>query len=96
MILDTCLQWCPQGSALGLLMFALYINDLPSLVSSQLLMFADDIKLHHSIRSVEDCFVLQNDINIMLDWSNIGCYPLMFQNVRCYTLAALPILAITH
>ena len=59
----------PQGSVLGPLMFALYINDLPSLVSSQLLMFADDIKLYRSIRSVEDCFVLQNDINIMLDWS---------------------------
>ena len=59
----------PQGSVLGPLMFVLYINDLPSLVSSQLLMFADDIKLYRSIRSVEDCFVLQNDINIMLDWS---------------------------
>ena len=59
----------PQGSVLGPLMFVLYINDLPSLVSSQLLMFADDIKLYRSIRSVEDCFMLQNDINIMLDWS---------------------------
>ena len=35
----------------------------------QLLMFADDIKLYRSIRSVEDCFVLQNDINFMFDWS---------------------------
>ena len=59
----------PQGSVLGPLMFALYINDLPSLVSSQLLMFADDIKLYRCIRSAEDCLVLQNDINIMLDWS---------------------------
>ena len=50
-------------------MFVLYINDLPSLVSSQLLMFADDIKLYRCIRSAEDCLVLQNDINIMLDWS---------------------------
>ena len=50
-------------------MFALYINDLPSLVSSQLLMFADDIKLYRCIRSAKDCLVLQNDINIMLDWS---------------------------
>ena len=59
----------PQGSALGPLLFASYINDLPSLVSSQLLMFADDNKLYHCIRSAEDCFVLQNGINIMLDWS---------------------------
>ena len=27
---------------------------------------------------------------------DIGCYPLMFQNVRCYTLATLPILAISY
>ena len=50
-------------------MFALYINDFPSLVSSQLLLFAYDVKLYHCICSVEDCFVLQNDINIMLNWS---------------------------
>ena len=59
----------PQGSVLGPLMFPLYINDLPSLVSSQLLMFADDIKLYCCIHSAEDCFMLQKDINIMLDWS---------------------------
>ena len=34
----------PQGLVLGPLLFALYVNELPSLVSSSLLMFADDIK----------------------------------------------------
>ena len=60
----------PQGSVLGPLLFALYINELPSLVSSQLLMFADDIKLYRHIRSPIDCRILQTDINILLDWSN--------------------------
>ena len=60
----------PQGSVLGPLLFALYINELPSLVSSQLLMFADDIKLYRRIRSSIDCRILQTDINILLDWSN--------------------------
>ena len=32
-------------------------------------MFVDDIKLYCCIRSAEDCLVLQNDINIILDWS---------------------------
>ena len=59
----------PQGSILGPSLFSLYVNELPSLVSSQLLMFADDIKLYRTIRSSEDCLVLQNDINILLDWS---------------------------
>jgi len=39
----------PQGSILGLLLFALYINDLPSAVSHCLLdLFADDAELHCS------------------------------------------------
>jgi len=32
-----------QGSILGPLLFSLCVNELPSLVSSQLLMFVDDI-----------------------------------------------------
>ena len=39
----------PQGSILGMLLFSLYVNELPSLVSSQLLMFVDDIKLYYTI-----------------------------------------------
>ena len=65
-------------------MFALYINDLPSLVSSQLLMFVDDIKLFRCIRSAEDCLVLQNDINIMLDWSKQ--WLLSFNVLKCKVL----------
>ena len=61
----------PQGSVLGPLLFVLYINELPSLVSSQLLTFADDIKLYRRIHSPIDCRILQADINILLaiDWS---------------------------
>lgn len=74
----------PQGSVLGPLMFALYINELPSLVSSQILMFADDIKLYRCIRSAEDCHILQNDINILLDWSKH--WMLSFNVSKCMVL----------
>jgi len=39
----------PQGSVIGPF---LYINDLPSQVSSQVLLFADDVKLYCPIRVV--------------------------------------------
>ena len=48
----------------------LYINKLFSLVSSKLLVFADDIKLYHTIHSPEDYLILQNDIDVFLEWSN--------------------------
>ena len=47
-------------------------------------MFADDIKLYCCIRSVEDCIVLQNDINIMLDWSKH--WVLSFNVSKCKVL----------
>ena len=39
----------PQGSVLGPLLFAIYVNDLPLIVSSNLVMFADNLKLYRSI-----------------------------------------------
>ena len=81
----------PQGSVLGPLLFVLYINELPSLVSSQLLMFADDIKLYRCIRSPKD---YKMTLTFCLTGQNIGCYFLMSQNVRLCTLAILPTLVI--
>jgi len=40
----------PQGSVLAPLLFALYVNKFPSLVSSPLLMFAVTLRLRYSIK----------------------------------------------
>jgi len=53
---------------LGPLLFALYVNELPFLVSSSLLMFPDDI-LYWIIRSPEDCLQFQRDIDVLVQWS---------------------------
>ena len=59
----------PQGSVLGPILFLIYVNDIPSVVDSHLLLFADDIKLYRRIQSENDTVQLQEDINNLLNWS---------------------------
>ena len=44
----------PQGSVKGPIIFVIYINDLPELVSSKVYQFADDMKLYKVITNEED------------------------------------------
>uniref|UniRef100_A0A0K8RAA5 Putative rte ele1 orf1-h 1e-60-j 4 n=1 Tax=Ixodes ricinus TaxID=34613 RepID=A0A0K8RAA5_IXORI len=59
----------PQGSILGPVLFILFINDIVSCVSdAKILLFADDVKLFLSVRSVLDCTRLQADIEHVSNW----------------------------
>ena len=44
----------PQGSVLGPLLFTMFVNDIPSIVSSPTFLFADDTKIFHFIKSSDD------------------------------------------
>ena len=44
----------PQGTVLGPILFLWYINDLPSSVSSDVRLFADDCLLYQPIKSKDD------------------------------------------
>ena len=65
-----CCQWSPPGIGLGSDFVLIYVNDIPSVVDSHLLLFADDIKVYHRIKSENDIVQLQEDINSLLNWSN--------------------------
>ncbi|XP_075167600.1 uncharacterized protein LOC142239703 [Haematobia irritans] len=64
----------PQGSHLGPVLFNLYLNDLPSvIVSSRILMCADDVKLFLSLDSARDTSLLQDDIDRLVEWCASNC-----------------------
>ena len=60
------LSGVPQGSILGPLLFALFINNISDGISdvTSMCLFADDTKIWRSMQGEADCTVLQNDINV--------------------------------
>ena len=57
----------PQGSVLGPILFLIYVNGIPEMVNCSIKMFADDTKLFRTVKSIDDCNILQNDFFWILD-----------------------------
>ena len=60
------LSGVPQDSILGSLLVILYINDLPSAVSSSMKIFADDVAMYCPVHSADDCKAFQHDLKLDL------------------------------
>jgi hypothetical protein len=81
---ENVISGVPQGSILGPILFLLYVNDIPSIVSSTAKMFADDTKLYCPIHDVGDCRTLQADLNKLTEWSKT--WLLKFNETKCVVL----------
>lgn len=85
----------PQGSHCGPILFNIFLLDLVhSVVNSNLLMFADDVKLFRSVVSEGDSIILQNDINKFYQWCHNNKMDLNIEkcNVITFSRSSSPIL----
>ena len=56
------LNGVPQGSVLGTILYNICVNDMPLIVNSPTVQFADDVKMLNTIVSVNDHLQLQHNI----------------------------------
>jgi hypothetical protein len=61
----------PQGSHLTHLLFNIYINDIHD-INSNILLFADDVKLFGIFKTPLDTKLLQDDLDNISNWCNIN------------------------
>jgi len=72
----------PQGSALGPLLFLIYINDLPLGIDSQIRLFADDALLFIVRKNKNHP---QQDLNTVEKWSHT--WQMCFNAAKCSVIS---------
>jgi len=72
-----CTSGVPQGGNLAPLLFLLYVNDIPKLLThSKCLLFADDLKIFKNIKTTVDTQNLWLDLRTVVNWSKNNNLPL--------------------
>ena len=74
----------PQGSVLGPMLFLVYTNYLPLVVSSTIGLFTDDTYIYRVIKSKEDTTDLQRDLDALVNWEQT--WSMKFHSDKCKVL----------
>ena len=78
----------PQGTVLGPLMFLIYVNDITENISSKLRLFADaDYLLYRSMKTEQDSFQLQKDLDTLSQWATI--WQMRFNPSKCTVMSVM-------
>ena len=70
----------PQGTVLGPVLFLVHINDLPSVISSKVRLFANECLVYREIKNRQDHIALQKDLNLLENWG------MRFNAAKCYII----------
>ena len=70
-----------RGTVLGPLLFSLHINDITSVIESEIRLFVDDCVCYREIKNVEDTVKLRKDIDRLGSWTRK--WGMRFQPVKC-------------
>jgi hypothetical protein len=63
----------PQGSHFGPILFLVFINDAVDIFQGvNFLLFADDLKIYKRIKGIDDCRVVQENLNALHKWCRIN------------------------
>ena len=74
----------PQGSCLGPVLFVIFINDLPEVVTSLCQMYADDTKLFSKVNDLQMQQQIQKDLDSLMNWADK--WQLRFNSDKCHVL----------
>ena len=78
------LSGVPQGSVLGPILFLIFINDLLDNIKSSVRLFVDDCVLYRSIHSLQDCLILQEDLDSLGLWE--ADWQMKFNVAKCHSM----------